>query len=510
MGKYAPQTLFDAPTKYPISITIEEYQSEWKPKGWNIIFIGPTATWRQEWGAWEAIRDIVQNCLDETEAYGYQFDQTGLRISDHGKGVAVDDFLLGPPKLKPDWARGKFGEGMKIAALALLRLGHPVHITTVGRELWMVFADQPVNGRVKTLAALWRPNGAQVGTTFHIIGYKGSLFAERFAVNLPKRAFLFQAASNLTQPKLRWNQLIDTNYTSGESYLYCRDIFLKTIKSPFSYNLWGFELAPDRHGPMYEHQVWEDAAQLWAMCDRVPLLTKLLKVLMDPPIGGETDETTRLEFSMLGTDPVTKAKRSDIWKGNAKSWKQAWKHIVGEGCVLETDPGLANLVAHLGYSTRKVTFSARRLSAVLPTDVELIDTMREKLKGTDIIPDEVLTERERNHLELARAIAKDFGVKVVDAAHIPPASDRITRTAGFYDKVTKAVKINRTELHWGSNTIATLTHELGHHLGYTRGMEADDLTRAHRDACEEVTGRIVAGTAQGKYDHYADKVIWGV
>ncbi len=107
---------------------MDEYQAQWKPQGWELIIIGPTSTWRQDWGEWEAIRDIVQNALDECEYYKWGYDERGLYIRDVGKGVAVADFLLGPPKLKPAYARGRFGEGMKIACLALIRDGYPVHV----------------------------------------------------------------------------------------------------------------------------------------------------------------------------------------------------------------------------------------------------------------------------------------------------------------------------------------------------------------------------------------------
>ena len=91
----------------PRTITMEDFEEIWKPRGWRLIIIGPTSSWRQEWGEWEAIRDIVQNALDEAEAYQYGYDSEGFWISDKGKGVAVADFLLGPPKPKPDYARGK-------------------------------------------------------------------------------------------------------------------------------------------------------------------------------------------------------------------------------------------------------------------------------------------------------------------------------------------------------------------------------------------------------------------
>lgn len=91
-------------TAPPVTITPEEFRSTWESQGWQLLIIGPTSTWRQEWGEWEAIRDIVQNALDETEAYAWGYDSSGLWIADRGKGVQVADFLLGPPKLKPAWA----------------------------------------------------------------------------------------------------------------------------------------------------------------------------------------------------------------------------------------------------------------------------------------------------------------------------------------------------------------------------------------------------------------------
>jgi len=96
-------TVIAAPPKV---LTMDEYEAEWKPRGWQIIIIGPTSTWRQDWGEWEAIRDIVQNALDECEYYTHGYDEEGLYIRDVGKGIAVADFLLGPPKLKPDYAPG--------------------------------------------------------------------------------------------------------------------------------------------------------------------------------------------------------------------------------------------------------------------------------------------------------------------------------------------------------------------------------------------------------------------
>jgi hypothetical protein len=514
MARYAPQTVLEKTHRTPILITPEDYEREWKPKGWRLIYIGPTSTWREDWGEWEAIRDIVQNCLDETETYQYGFDHEGLWIADKGSGVVVEDFLLGPPKLKPDWARGKFGEGMKIASLALLRLGHSVHVNTVNRELWVIFTEQPVNGRVDTLAAMWKPNGTRKGTRFHIIGYRGSAYDYRFAVNLPPSYTVFKAASDIDQPKQRYNQLIRTEMISkelgGESLMYCRDIFFRTIRSPFSYNLWGFKLAPDRHGPEDEREMWQDAGRLWSMCTKIPLLAELLFMVTDPP-RKITDETEYLEFGNLRRDPITGKRRADIMLDNSAIWKRAWEQAFGKGVVLETNSNLRNMVEHLGYSSRRVKWSLQNIFVdIMNTDLQLIHKMAQKLQATEIIPDHKLPLQELNNLKLARALARQYKTGPVYAAEIPPASDMVSRTAGTYEFDTHIIHIHKNELRRGSTTVGTMVHEIGHHVAYELyGMAgAGDLSEGHARAMEKVSGEIVMRLAMGDLDDYLKDIVW--
>lgn len=75
-----------------------------------------------------------------------------------------------------------------------------------------------------------------------------TLFQYRFAVNLPRKA-------KLTQPVRRFNHLLDPQFTGG-SCIYVRNIYRRDINSPFSYKLWDFDMAPDRHGAKDERQMW--------------------------------------------------------------------------------------------------------------------------------------------------------------------------------------------------------------------------------------------------------------
>ncbi|MBN2238133.1 MAG: hypothetical protein JW712_00015, partial [Dehalococcoidales bacterium] len=330
-------------TTPPRVLTMDDYEAEWKPRGWNMIIIGPTSTWRQDWGEWEAIRDIVQNALDECEHYTSGYDDEGFYIRDTGKGIAVADFLLGPPKLKPDYARGKYGEGMKIAALALLRLGYSIKVETKDQALWIVFLEQDANVRVKTLAALWKPNGRTSGTCFHIGGYRGTDFKDRFAVNLPDRSIITEGPSLITQPVRRFNQLIRHDFAPdnadiGQSRIYARDIYMRDFNSPYSYNLWSFDMAPDRHGPKNEADLWVDVGRLWCCVTRVEHIRKFLEMVKQPPVI-ESEESHNINMSSweMGFDPITRKEYAEFLKDNASVWRQGWREVMGENAVIRTE-----------------------------------------------------------------------------------------------------------------------------------------------------------------------------
>jgi hypothetical protein len=494
---------------------MEEYERDWKPQSWQLIIIGPTSTWRQEWGEWEAIRDIVQNALDEAEAYQWGYDEEGLWISDRGKGVAVADFLLGPPKLKPDWARGKFGEGMKVGALALVRKGYSVSVETVGRDIWVIFLQQKVDGLADTLAAMWQPNGTRVGTRFHIIGYTGSAFADRFAVNLPRGSIIWESPSQITTPVHRYNQLIKYQFkevapgatTLQPSRIYARDIYLRDINSPYSYNLWSFELAPDRHAPKNEPDMWVDIGRLWACVNNVELLEGFLQWVTDPPVV-RTDESYNVSMDIwsMSKEPISGERYADFVKRNAISWQAAWRRTFGNNAVIRTTDRWDGTVKHLGYYSVSVQWGVRdTLSKAITTDEELVRASQKRLREVEIIPDERLTLRQLAHLKLARKIATYFhypDIAGVYAALIPPASDRV-RTAGMYSRTTREVYIASDQLERGRSTIDTVVHEIAHH---TSG--AEDLEEGHSQAMTYVAARVVELTAAKYFDEELKEAEW--
>ncbi len=488
----------------PLIITMEGYERDWKPKGWQLLPIGPTSTWRQDWGEWEAIRDIVQNALDEAEAYTWGHDEQGLWIADAGRGVAIVDFLLGPPKLKPEYARGRYGEGMKIAALALLRDGYSVHVSTVGREIWMVFIERVLDTTpTHQLAALYKSNGSRQGTRFDIIGYAGDDYTDRFAVNLPKSSILWEAPSIITKPKQRFNQLIQHPFHGDpSSRIFARDIYMRDIDSDYSYNLWGFTMAPDRHAPEDESEVWTDIGRLWCTVNKVDLLESFLKMVKDPPIV-ESEESRQVNMSSydMGVEPTSKRDYANFISDNGEVWRKAWANVMGENAVIRTNEKWDNIIKHLGYQSVGLYHGVREtLSRVIINDLTIKQESQERLKETETIPDARLDKQQMAHLKLARAIVREVmpfsPPSGVYAAIIPPASDRV-RTAGMYGTTTQAVYLSLDILYRGRSTIDTLVHELAHHRQFRRSGEAEDLTPTHAEAMTEMAAEVVRAAATG-------------
>lgn len=491
----------------PRLLTMDEYRDKWQPQGWHIIIIGPTSTWRQEWGEWEAIRDIVQNCLDETESYSFGYDDKGLWIADKGKGVAVADFLLGPPKLKPEHFRGRFGEGMKISSLALTRSGYRVYVETTDKELWIVFFEQQVNGRAETLAALWRPNGITTGTKFSIINYFGDSFKNNFSINLPKKAIVSDAPSHIESPIPRKNQIISYTFPTskigwssvGKGKIYCRDIYLRDIDSIYSYNLWGFDLAPDRHGPKNEEDIWIDIGRTWACVESVPLIENFLRMVSEEGLlKSEEGERVSMNSWQMGGPSGIQTTYLDIMKGNISLWQTAWNNVFGSNTVVETTSKLTSMVKHLGYISIRVHYGVQEgIASVVKSDKDLVKESQEKLREVKIIDDTRLNPTQLIHLEFIRKIAKavSFGITHTYAAIIPPASDR-ARTAGMYSRTFKEIYISLEQLDRGSTTIDTAIHEIAHH---TSGSE--DLEVGHADAMTKIAAKVVQYVYSGEYDY---------
>lgn len=92
-----------------------------------------------DWGAEEAIREILQNAIDQKADGGkvtVSYSGTTLSVCTIGKNLDRSTLLLGESGKDDNRYIGKYGEGYKLAMLVLTRMGHEVTILMRG-ERWM-------------------------------------------------------------------------------------------------------------------------------------------------------------------------------------------------------------------------------------------------------------------------------------------------------------------------------------------------------------------------------------
>lgn len=91
----------------------------------QVIDYTMTAEYRKEWHVVDAIREIVQNCLDNRDCaslFHINEEDGYVVVETHGYILPKSALALGS-SMKPDGAIGGFGEGFKLAMLVLARNG---------------------------------------------------------------------------------------------------------------------------------------------------------------------------------------------------------------------------------------------------------------------------------------------------------------------------------------------------------------------------------------------------
>lgn len=119
--------------------------------------------YRPRWGAHEGRREVMQNAVDATIQHGATMDvrwrkeTSTLVIENEGCTLDRDALLLGhTTKEDDDRTAGKFGDGLKIGMLALVRAGHNVKIRT-GSEVWIPRMEKTDNFKSEVLVVTITP-----------------------------------------------------------------------------------------------------------------------------------------------------------------------------------------------------------------------------------------------------------------------------------------------------------------------------------------------------------------
>ena len=113
----------------------------WKEKIMETLELTINPGYVRNWGTWEAVRELVQNCVDAHDighemCIMYDPESETLTLDNDGATMGRNALILGGSTKEDDHRqRGKFGEGFKLAWVVLLRGGMTVTCRT-DMEAW--------------------------------------------------------------------------------------------------------------------------------------------------------------------------------------------------------------------------------------------------------------------------------------------------------------------------------------------------------------------------------------
>jgi len=472
---------------------------EMKPliRSWELTFnTGLTTDYavRRNWNLFLALREFVQNALDiEDRLYGYENikvnvweDELGIHVADRGPGLPREAWLIGGSD-KECWERGRFGEGLKMAAAELLTKGVTPYIFTINPkthqpEVYKAVALPPEN----LVVVVWgTPNYKSPYSTEAIL-YKARLskdiveymvfqeFLEKHP-DIPIIATKEVAVSYC--PKYRTITIV------GEpDALWVGDIYVNRISeitgkpSLFGYNLWYVELDPNRItvSPTGLSELAERAAQAYTpeairlLLDKIVNLSKLIT------LRGyfETENVNWLRCDEEVAIEVEKImKKHDLVWTDDPNKKAFISYIINKPVLYVASPALHGLFRHVETGEElaaRISSKRRRQAEATTINLEQLNLkQRGILRACEIIVNEVSKY----------AWIKAPSIKV---------ARELVRAKGMASEDTIYMEVD--VLSFSDLAFGTVLHEFAHIYGRKTWGEAPDLSEAFEKALTRCSG----------------------
>lgn len=218
-------------------------------------------TYLPEWGTSEGIREIIQNAKDaDTEGYPMiiSASKNSLRIENQGTTLSHECLLFGhTTKVDKSNQIGKFGEGLKLGTLALVRAGKKIVIRT-GNEIWTPAIEKSSTFNSDVLVFNIRKTPKYTNSIQVVVGItkcEWELESKKFLFICPPKLFVM-GDSYCGQEKI----ILDEDYAGD---IYVKGIFVQNDSNlQYGYDL---DITVDRDRKMVSGFQLEYALRnLWA------------------------------------------------------------------------------------------------------------------------------------------------------------------------------------------------------------------------------------------------------
>jgi hypothetical protein len=418
------------------------------------------------WGVWQGLRELVQNARDAQLEMGapmsVDWHNDTLRIENEGTTLPHEALLLGhTTKIGREELIGKFGEGLKLGILALVRAGFPVKIRS-GSEVWVPTIQRSEKFNADVLV-------------FDVTG--GRKAEDRVRVEI-------QGISKETWDGSKWKFRFlgkegdDVVSTSGGSLLldekmkghvFVKGIYVSTDpKLEYGYDLARGDLDRDRKMvDQYDFMFRARDILGEANAKRPDLLSGFIAALEK-----QTPDVRGIDATMHYTIPT------QVKEAVAADFKT--KH--GPDAVPVRTLGESKDLDHLGKRGIVVSESlAGILSSTMPSPESVKQALKEETLTKYGWSD--LTEAERTSLDEAITLVNGSGVTTTSLDVIDVADFRSKELLGLYKG--GRIVISRKLLADRTRTLSTLVHEVAHSAG-------DDGAKDHVATIEAIWSGIVS------------------
>ncbi len=419
-----------------------------------------------KWGIWEGIRELVQNAKDaETEFSApmevrYHKDRETLVIENTGTTLPHEALLLGfTSKQERSDMIGKFGEGLKLGILALVRAGVPVKIRS-GSEVWVPRIVKSEKFNADVLAFDIHKNREMKERVQIEVG---NINPESWETLRSKFLFLQRKSVHKEAEGDYGTILLDTKHVGC---VFVRGIFVQHVpRLQYGYNMHDGDVDRDRK-MIDAHQLRWRLVALWrqAMAARPDLIKEFTRMLDDQA------------EDLAGLEKYSAADLSEEVKAAAvKSFQKRY----GENALPVSNLAESAEVEHFGAQG---VVCPQALCAVLQSSLGTVEQNKEKLSklpGRQYGWGEMTSEEHEN---LSSAIALVNTQEPVTLADVDVCDFKVDSFQGLYSDgrlmLAKKVLVDR------ALTLEVLVHETAHRQG-------GDGEKAHVARIEKIWAGIV-------------------
>lgn len=407
-----------------------------------------STSYTPKWTPVEAIREILQNYLDvrSTDVRGYVRCGAGWgRTADWGRGLEMRHLAMGISE-KPAGAKGKYGEGLKLALLVLARMGRKCEIKTRGMRIVPCITMHPDFG-CEVLAY----NVSTMGGTTQGKDRPGTVV--RFECSDEEfheaQRFFIEFSANKDAGGFQW-------VTKGKISLPAGNIWVNgTIVGHVDNALFSYHLTEVAGGPCYGNR------------DRDAINYDLVWSAVQDMLHNTGSRIVRRAI-FRDTSHWESQRALDSWRiplMNRKSWLVDARWAYGKGYLSGGDSSEDEQAKYMGFtviSTGGMTWHRESLLKNLgfPTVALLRKRLAQATKGkpVKITPEEA--ETLGRAMEFIERYYRPVGTVEVMRTLKLPGSD--AKVYGEYDPKTDTTRLLRERLASLTDTISTLLHECVH------------------------------------------------